>query len=82
MAIVPPSMETMYFWLTMGDRAIWRAAYLALVDDVIGLLAYPNVRTVRGRVTLVLAQAFTITSLVWFGLSWIKRYNEGYFRST
>ncbi|OAK94534.1 hypothetical protein IQ06DRAFT_298541 [Phaeosphaeriaceae sp. SRC1lsM3a] len=76
-----PPIPTLDFWTGAFDRTVWRAAYVALVDDIIGILAYPNVRTLRGRITLVLAQAFTITSLVYFALAWIRRYNEGYFRS-
>ncbi|KAH7406339.1 hypothetical protein DE146DRAFT_439368 [Phaeosphaeria sp. MPI-PUGE-AT-0046c] len=76
-----PPIPALYFWTTAFDRTVWRAAYLALVDDIMGILAYPNLRTRKGRITLVLAQAFTITSLVYFALAWIRRYNEGYFQS-
>lgn len=79
--LLPPGMPALDFWTGAFDRTVWRAAYLALVDDVIGILAYPNIRTMRGRITVVLAQAFTITSLVYFALAWIRRYNEGYFQS-
>ena len=81
MAAVPPSMSTLSFLLVAIDRTLWRAAWLALVDDVVAVLSRPNVRTLRGKVTLVLVQAFTITGIVWFVLAWVRRWNEGYFRS-
>lgn len=77
MFMAPLSMPTLSFMLIAIDRIMWRTAYLALVDDVIGVLSRPNVRTLRGKVTLVLAQAFTITSLVWIILTWLRRWKEG-----
>jgi hypothetical protein len=71
--LVPPSMWTLSFVVGAIDRTIWRAAYLALVDDIIGTLSRPNVRTFAGKVTLVLVQSFTITSLVSLALAWTKR---------
>jgi hypothetical protein len=74
--VVPPSMETLSFFLGGVDRTVWRAAYLALVDDIIGVLARPNVRTLGGKLRLVLVQSFTITSIVSLALAWLKRFNE------
>lgn len=73
--LVPPSMPTLYFWLLAVDRTVWRTAYLALVDDIIKVLVRPNVRTLKGKLTLVLVQSFTITSLVHIALSWIRRWS-------
>lgn len=70
---VPPSMETLTFLVIVVDRAVWRAAYLALVDDVIGVLSWPDVKSLRGKIVLVSVQAFTISALVTFALSWLMR---------
>jgi hypothetical protein len=71
--LVPPSMGSLSFVAMAIDRTIWRAAYLALVDDIIGVLSQPNLRTLGGKVTLVLLQSFTITSLVYLLLAWARR---------
>jgi hypothetical protein len=76
MNFVPPSMSALAFLSLAVDRTVWRAAYLALVDDIIGVLTRPNVRTFRGKVTLVLTQSLTITSLVYLALSWLRRWDE------
>jgi hypothetical protein len=76
--LVPPTMPTLASWTLTFDRAVWRAAYVALVDDVVGVLAYPNVRTLRGKLTLVLVQAFTRIFLTWFAVSWIQRFKAGH----
>lgn len=67
MQFAPPMLS---FWITVADRAIWRSAYIALVDDVVGVLAKPNMKTWKGKVTLVLTQACTIVFLCWLLLSW------------
>jgi hypothetical protein len=74
--LIPPSMSSLAFLHLAIDRTLWRTAYLALVDDVVNVLSRPNIRTLRGRVTLICVQAFTITFLVWFALSWLRRFNE------
>lgn len=66
-----PSMLT--YWVNVVDRVLWRAAYIALVDDVIGVLARPNVKTWKGKLVLVLTQAFTIAYLSWQLLSWKRQ---------
>lgn len=75
-ALVPPSMPTLTFWVLVADKMVWQATYLALVDDVINVLARPNLRTFRGRATVILVQSFTITFLVFIALSWIKRLSQ------
>lgn len=72
----PGSWEVVYFFTGMVDRIMWRTAYIALVDDVVGVLARPDVRTVTGRLTLLVMQAFTITSLVWGALRGLRRWHE------
>lgn len=58
------------FVLMFLDRMIWRAAYIALVDDVIGVLARPNLKTWQGKLVLVLTQALTILFTCWMLLRW------------
>lgn len=70
---VPKNMMTLYVLLGMVDRMLWRAAYLALVDDVVKVLSRPNVRSWTGTMVLILTQSFTITALVWVALAWVKR---------
>ena len=65
--IAPSFLE---FWLMVLDRVLWRTAYIALVDDIIGVLARPNLETWKGKVVLVLTQAFTITFTCWMLLRW------------
>lgn len=67
MYIVPSGLG---FVLMFLDRMIWRAAYIALVDDVIGVLSRPNLKTWQGKVVLVLTQAFTILFTCWMLLRW------------
>lgn len=63
-----PSMLS--YPVIVADRVIWRSAYIALVDDIVGVLARPNMKTWKGKLTLVLTQAFTIMFLCWLLLSW------------
>jgi hypothetical protein len=74
---VPADMPKLVFLAIAFDRTVWRAAYVALVDDIIGVLARPNVRTIRGKVTLVGVQACTIVALVYWGLSTMKMWKAG-----
>ncbi|KAF3035047.1 hypothetical protein E8E11_001736 [Didymella keratinophila] len=67
MYIVPSGLGYVLMFL---DRMIWRAAYIALVDDVVGVLTRPNVKTWKGKVVLVLTQAFTILFMCWMLLRW------------
>jgi len=69
----PGDWEVTYFFTGMVDRILWRTAYIALVDDIVGVLSRPDVGTIRGRATLLLVQAFTITSLVWGALRMLRR---------
>jgi hypothetical protein len=61
------------FWLQVADRAIWRAAYMALVDDVLGVLVWPDLRTFWGRVRVVLVQGVVIVGCMTFALATIRR---------
>jgi hypothetical protein len=76
MAISPLEIPLVFNVVVAVDRTIWRAAWLALVDDVVGTLVWPDVRRLRGRVTLVLAQSVTITGLVFFVVAWVRRIEE------
>ena len=58
------------YWVNVADRVIWRAAYIALVDDIVGVLARPDLTTWKGKVRLVLTQAFTILFMCWMLLRW------------
>ena len=75
-AAVLHSAPLLVFVVGMFDRLIRRTAYIALVDDVVGMLSRPDVRTVRGRAALMLVQAFAITSLVWGLLGMLTRWAE------
>jgi hypothetical protein len=70
MSVAPPAL---FFWVGVVDRTLWRASYMALVDDVIGVLAHPNVRTLKGRVVLLCVQAFTIAALLSLARVWALR---------
>jgi hypothetical protein len=61
------------FWVLVADRAIWRAAYMALVDDVIGVLVWPDYRTFWGRVRVVAVQGVVIVGCVTFALATARR---------
>lgn len=66
------------FWVTLVDRAIWRAAYIALVDDVVGILTRPNVKSWQGKVRLVLVQALVIFFTFWVLIRWMNGVVESY----
>ncbi|KAF2851732.1 hypothetical protein T440DRAFT_554171 [Plenodomus tracheiphilus IPT5] len=71
--VIPFSTPIVGLFLGIAERTLWRTAYVALVDDVVGVLARPNVRRVRGKVTLVLVQSFIITSFNYLARSFLKR---------
>lgn len=64
------ALSFLSLWVTVLDMAMWRTVCIALVDDIIGVLARPNLKTWKGKVALVLAQAFTITFTCWMLLLW------------
>ncbi|KAF2869235.1 hypothetical protein BDV95DRAFT_609462 [Massariosphaeria phaeospora] len=57
---VSPAWPTVWNVVLGVDRTLWRAAYIALVDDVVGVLTRPQVKSWKGRGVVVLVQAFTI----------------------
>jgi hypothetical protein len=61
------------FYILFADRVLWRTMYIALVDDVVGVLSRPDVKTLKGKMILVFVQTFTITSVAWLLLSWQKQ---------
>ncbi|KAF1948449.1 hypothetical protein CC80DRAFT_498219 [Byssothecium circinans] len=64
--IIPPTTGILWSMAGAADRAIWRAAYLALVDDVVRVLAYPDVRNRKAKGIVVLVQAAMIALLVFW----------------
>ncbi|KAF2708602.1 hypothetical protein K504DRAFT_467852 [Pleomassaria siparia CBS 279.74] len=66
--IIPRSWTTLWVLTGSVDRAMWRAAYLALVDDVIGMLAYPNLETKKRRACVILVQAV----MIFLTVGWVK----------
>ena len=54
----------------MVERSIWRETYIALVDDLVGVLGRPNLSTWQGKLRLVLVQAFVIMFSCYLLLSW------------
>lgn len=74
---IPPSWT--WTWIIMGsiDRAMFRAAYLALVDDVVKVLAYPQVGSKRGKAVVVGVQAVIIAvSVMWAHFIYIAGMRE------
>jgi hypothetical protein len=69
---VPIGTPGVGLFIGMVDRTLWRTAYIALVDDVIGVLTRPNLRRLRGKATLVLVQAFVVFSIEYLVLTWGK----------
>ena len=59
------------------DRILNLTAYVALVDDVVGVLTRPNLRTKKGKATLIATQAFTISACVFLFMRWAKGLAEG-----
>jgi len=70
---IPLSVPIVGLLVVALDRTLWRTAYIALVDDIIGVLTKPNVRSLKGRATLFVVQAGTINLLSFLGSSWIRR---------
>jgi hypothetical protein len=63
-------------WTVMGgiDRTMYRAAYLALVDDVVRVLAYPEVGSKKEVAVVVGVQAVLIAiSVMWVHFFYVFR---------
>jgi hypothetical protein len=73
---IPISTPVVGLLIGMADRTLWRTAYVALVDDVVGVLTRPNLRTLKGKVEVVLVQSFVILSISYMVLSWLRRQSE------
>lgn len=56
--------------VVMVDRTLFRTAYVALVDDVVGVLTQPNIRTFKGKITLIATQAFVICAIGLVFVAW------------
>ncbi|KAF1947333.1 hypothetical protein EJ02DRAFT_449909 [Clathrospora elynae] len=74
--LIPISNSGIGVLVGAADRTLWRTAYVALVDDVVGVLTRPDVRTLTGKGTLILLQTFTIMSFVILFFAWLRRFNE------
>jgi hypothetical protein len=61
MLTIPSSWETLWLLVGMVDRTLFRAMYLALVDDVVRVLGYPRLRTWKDKMVVMLVQAAVIT---------------------
>jgi hypothetical protein len=72
-----PRVPQLEYGLEVAGHAIWQAAWLALVDDILGVLMKPDVSTVRGRVVCVLVQGLVIAGLVFFALVLSWRSKQG-----
>ena len=64
LAFVIPSSGMLFTLAVTVDRTLWRAMYLALVDDLVGILMYPNLQTKKGKAMVMLVQAVLITAVV------------------
>ncbi len=53
------------------DRTLWRTAYIALVDDVIDILTWPDMGTWKGKFCILLSQAITIIIVTRFAIACI-----------
>ncbi|KAF2643768.1 hypothetical protein P280DRAFT_466503 [Massarina eburnea CBS 473.64] len=62
--LVPPSWSMLWFLVGLIDRTVWRASWLALVDDIIGVLAYPPLGTQKGKAAVILVQSAVIAVTV------------------
>lgn len=63
-----PSFLT--WFAVVADRCIWRATYIALVDDIVGVMGRPHLKTWQGKLRLVLVQSFVIMLSCYLLLSW------------
>ena len=58
-------------WLAVvADRCIWRATYIALVDDIVGVMGRPHLNTWQGKLRLVLVQSVVIFFSCYVLLRW------------
>jgi hypothetical protein len=58
--------------ITLVNRTLNRTSYVALVDDVVGVLTLPNIRTLKGKMTVIMTQAFVILTVVISFISWAQ----------
>lgn len=60
-------------WTIVGalDRTLWRASWMALVDDVVKVLGYPRTEQKRGKVLVMGVQGVLIAvSVMWVYFVW------------
>lgn len=58
------------YFMAVAERLVWRATYIALIDDLMGVLTRPDLKTWKGKVRLVLVQAFVIFISCFVLLRW------------
>ncbi|CAJ2509513.1 Uu.00g145390.m01.CDS01 [Anthostomella pinea] len=63
---VPPRWGMLRNLVGTVDRTLWRAAWLALFDDIVGILAYPDLETRKGKAVVVCVQGAVILVVVCF----------------
>lgn len=69
--VIPPGWGLARAAMGAVDRAMWRAAWMALVDDVVKVLAYPDTGRKTGKVLVVGVQALLILfSVLWVFFMW------------
>ena len=72
--VIPYNTPVIGFVIGAIDRTLWRTAYVALMDDVIGVLTRPHVDW--GKATLILVQTFTMVTIVNLLVARRKRMHE------
>ena len=65
--MIPPSLGIVKAAMGAVDRAMWRAAWMALVDDLVKVLAYPDTESKTGKALVVGIQAL----LILFSVLWV-----------
>ena len=69
--VIPPSWGLARAVMGAVDRAMWRASWMALVDDVVKVLAYPDTGRKTGKALVVGVQALLILfSVLWVFFMW------------
>jgi hypothetical protein len=76
MLVIPIDTSGLGLVVGMVDRTLWRAVYVVLVDDVVGVLTRPHIRTLTGKATLVLVQTIMILWMVYVVSAGLKKHYE------
>jgi len=74
---VPQSWGLLWTFVYALDRTMYRATYLALVDDLIRVLANPDLSTWRGKALVISLQAiFIAVSVMWIHFVFVFQARE------